>query len=190
MLGIATFGAPHLLILDEPTNHLDIDSRTALIEAINDYPGAVILVSHDRHLLDACADRLWLVADGKVTSFDGDLNDYRRRVLSDRDGSSDKSRAARPAKPPRDSAQRKNNGEKRAPAKPLRQRVERAEAEVTRLTREIDKLDAALADGQLFTREPAKAAAMARTRAENARALAKAEEDWLAAGAALEAATN
>jgi ATP-binding cassette subfamily F protein 3 len=190
MLGIATFGAPHLLILDEPTNHLDIDSRTALIEAINDYPGAVILVSHDRHLLDACADRLWLVADGKVTSFDGDLNDYRRRVLSDRDGSGDKGRAERTAKPPRDSSQRKNNGEKRAPAKPLRQRVERAEAEVTRLTREIEKLDAALADGELFSREPAKAAVMAKTRANSARALAKAEEDWLAAGAALEAATD
>ena len=85
MLGLATFGGPHLLILDEPTNHLDIDSRAALIEAINEYPGAVILVSHDRHLLDACADRLWLVADGKVTTFDGDLDDYRRRVLSDRD---------------------------------------------------------------------------------------------------------
>jgi len=190
MLGIATFGAPHLLILDEPTNHLDIDSRTALIEAINDYPGAVILVSHDRHLLDACADRLWLVADGKVTSFDGDLNDYRRRVLSDRDGSGDKGRAERNAKPPRDSTQRKNNGEKRAPAKPLRQRVERAEAEVTRLSREIEKLDAALADGELFSREPAKAAAMAKTRSDSARALAKAEEDWLAAGSALEAATN
>src|SRR5262249_23600891 len=63
MLGLATFGGPHLLILDEPTNHLDIDSRAALIEAINEYPGATIIVSHDRHLLDACADRLWLVAD-------------------------------------------------------------------------------------------------------------------------------
>src|SRR5689334_11926002 len=144
MLGLATFGGPHMLILDEPTNHLDIDSRTALIEAINDYPGAVILVSHDRHLLDACADRLWLVADGKVTTFDGDLDDYRGQVLSDRD---DSGRAERAAKPPRQSS----NGEKRAAvksptAKPLRQRVERAEAAVTRLTREIEKLDAALAD--------------------------------------------
>ena len=103
MLGLATFGGPHMLILDEPTNHLDIDSRTALIEAINDYSGAVILVSHDRHLLDACADRLWLVADGKVTTFDGDLDDYRRRVLSDRDDGGDRSRAERAAKPPRHS---------------------------------------------------------------------------------------
>ena len=178
-----------MLILDEPTNHLDIDSRAALIEAINDYPGAVILVSHDRHLLDACADRLWLVADGKVTTFDGDLDDYRRRVLSDRDGRGDGPRRAR-RKAAAQCRQRKSNGERRAAAKPLRQRVERAEAEITRLTREIEKLDAALADGGLFTRDPAKAAAIARTRAENARALAKAEEDWLAAGAALEAATN
>jgi ATP-binding cassette subfamily F protein 3 len=185
MLGIATFGGPHLLILDEPTNHLDIDSRTALIEAINDYPGAVILVSHDRHLLDACADRLWLVAEGKVTTFDGDLNDYRRRVLSDRDDSSDKGRTERAAKPPRNSEDRKSPA-----AKPLRQRVVQAEAEIARLTREIDKLDMALADGELFTRDRAKAAAIAKARSENASALAKAEEDWLAAGAALEAATN
>ena len=184
MLGLATFGGPHMLILDEPTNHLDIDSRTALIEAINDYPGAVILVSHDRHLLDACADRLWLVADGKVAAFDGDLDDYRRRVLSDRsDGGN------RASKAPRDSNPRRSNGG--APsAKPLRKRVEQAEAEVTRLTRELEKIDAALASGELFTSDPAKAAAMARARSENADALARAEEDWLAAGAALEAATN
>src|SRR5512142_3197926 len=73
LLALATFEAPQLIILDEPTNHLDIDSRAALIEAINDFPGAVMLVSHDRYLLEACADRLWLVANGRVTPFDGDL---------------------------------------------------------------------------------------------------------------------
>ena len=81
LLGLATFAGPHLVILDEPTNHLDIDSRAALVEAINDYPGAVILISHDRHLIEACADRLWLVADGTVAPFEGDLDDYRRIVL-------------------------------------------------------------------------------------------------------------
>ncbi len=187
MLGIATFGGPHMLILDEPTNHLDIDSRTALIEAINDYPGAVILVSHDRHLLDACADRLWLVADGQVKTFDGDLDDYRRRVLSDRDEDGDRGRNERSAKPPRSSGNGK--AEQRPNPKPLRKKVEQAEAEVARLTREIEKLDAALADGQLFTRDPAKAATIAKARSENASALARAEEDWLSAGAALEAAT-
>ena len=65
-------------MLDEPTNHLDIDSRAALIAAINSYPGAVILVSHDRYLIEACADRLWLVADGEVAPFDGDLDDYQK----------------------------------------------------------------------------------------------------------------
>ncbi|MDB5513085.1 MAG: glycosyl transferase family 1, partial [Enterovirga sp.] len=82
MMGLAAFDRPHLLILDEPTNHLDIDSRTALMEAVNDYEGAVILVSHDRFLIEACADRLWLVERGTVDAFDGDMDDYRRYVLS------------------------------------------------------------------------------------------------------------
>jgi ATP-binding cassette subfamily F protein 3 len=189
LLGLATFGGPHLLILDEPTNHLDIDSRAALIEAINEYSGATIIVSHDRHLLDACADRLWLVAGGRVTTFDGDLDDYRRRVLSDRGDSSNK-RIERPARPSRDTGPRKGAAERRAEAKPLRDRLARAEVEMGKLTRDIQTLDATLADGQLFSRDPAKAAVLAKTRADKANALAKAEEDWLAAGAALEAATN
>ena len=94
LLALATFDAPHLVILDEPTNHLDIDSRAALIEAINDYPGAVILVSHDRYLLEACADRLWLVAGGRVTPFDGDLDDYVTFVLSERGGKTGTDKAA------------------------------------------------------------------------------------------------
>jgi ATP-binding cassette subfamily F protein 3 len=182
-LGLATFGAPHLLILDEPTNHLDIDSRAALIEAINDFPGATILVSHDRHLLDACADRLLLIANGKVTPFDGDLDDYRRQVLSDRDDSRDERPRKSVSKEPKAGAPRLNK-------KPLRDRVTRAEAEIARLAKEIEKLDSALADGALFTRDPVKAAATAKSRAACADALAKAEEDWLEAGAALEAAAE
>ena len=81
MMGLAAFDGPQLLILDEPTNHLDIDSRGELIEAINDYEGACILVSHDRRLLEACVDRLWLTANGTVKPFDGDLADYGRFVL-------------------------------------------------------------------------------------------------------------
>jgi ATP-binding cassette, subfamily F, member 3 len=190
MLGLATFGGPHLLILDEPTNHLDIDSRAALIEAINDYAGAVILVSHDRHLLDACADRLWLVAGGTVTAFDGDLEDYRRRVLSDRDDGPERSRAERPAKPARNPDNRRGASARHAGAKQLRERLTRAEAEVARLAREIEKLDASLADGKLFSRDPAQATALAKARSVSAAALAQAEEDWLAAGAELQAATG
>ena len=131
---------PDILILDEPTNHLDIDSRAALIESINDYEGAVILVSHDRHLLDACADRLWLVANRAVTPFDGDLDDYRRRVLSDRSEPAAKRHE-------KDDRTAKANG-KPADAKPrvnvkaLKKQVEKAEAEIERLkaaqTRVID----------------------------------------------------
>jgi len=190
MLGLATFGGPHLLILDEPTNHLDIDSRSALIDAINEFPGAIVLVSHDRHLLDACAERLWLVSGGRVTPFDGDLDDYRRRVLSDREGGSDSGSAKRNGKTPRDRTSRNAPAPRRADTKPLRARITRAEAEIARLTREIEALDAALADGSLFARDPAKAAAMTKVRADHADALAHAEEDWLAAGAALEAASG
>ena len=73
--------APHLLILDEPTNHLDIDSRRALLDALNDYKGAVILITHDRSLIELVADRLWLTADGHIKPFQGDMDEYARFVL-------------------------------------------------------------------------------------------------------------
>jgi len=185
LLALATFEAPHLVILDEPTNHLDIDSRAALIEAINDYPGAVILVSHDRYLLEACADRLWLVAGGRVTPFDGDLDDYVKFVLSERGGKTVSEKAA----PQSDRAQaRKAAADKRTETAPLRKRVQKAEADMARLSKELDKLDATLADGDLFTRDAAKAAAVAKARADAASALAAAEEEWLDASHALESA--
>ena len=186
LLGLATFEAPHLVILDEPTNHLDIDSRGALVEAINDFPGAVILVSHDRYLLEACADRLWLVADGKVKPFDGDLGDYRRTVLSERSGSN--ANAAKSSSNPSRSDVRRAAAEKRAETAPLRQRVKKAEAQIEKLTREVAALDEKLADGGLFTRDAAKAAELAKRRSDTADALAAAEEEWLAASAALETA--
>jgi ATP-binding cassette, subfamily F, member 3 len=184
LLGLATFAGPHLLMLDEPTNHLDIDSRSALIAAINDFPGAVILVSHDRYLIEACADRLLLVADGAAAPFDGDLDDYRRLVLADR-GASSKSADNRSASTPRTGRAdaRRAAAEKRIELAPLRRRIAQAEAAVTRLTAEIARIDAALAEASLFARDPAKAAALAKARADHADALAKAEEEWLEASA-------
>jgi ATP-binding cassette subfamily F protein 3 len=189
MLGLATFYGPHLVILDEPTNHLDIDSRSALISAINDYPGAVILVSHDRYLIEACADRLWLVADGVVTPFDGDLDDYQRLVLSDRGGSG-ADRQQKDAAPPRANRTelRRAAAERRVELAPLRRRIADAETAVKRLTQEIARTDAALAAPGLFARDPAKAAALSKARADAAAALARAEDDWLAASAEFEAA--
>ena len=186
LLGLATFGGAHLVMLDEPTNHLDIDSRAALIAAINDFPGAVILVSHDRYLIEACADRLLLVADGRAAPFDGDLDDYRRLVLSERGNGNDvrDRRDAAPARAGRAEI-RRAAAEKRIELAPLRRRVTEAEKAVNRLAAEIARIDLALTE--LFARDPAKAAALAKERAQHASALAAAEEDWLAASAELEA---
>jgi ATP-binding cassette subfamily F protein 3 len=181
LLGLATFHAPNLIILDEPTNHLDIDSRAALAEAINDFPGAVIMVSHDRYLIEACADRLWVVADRTVTPYDGDLDDYRRSVLS--------ARGIRGAPRERDDAAREKPARaKSGKQKPLRQKINDAENEIARITGIIAKIDAALALPDLFARDPVQAAQLARARAGAAVALARAEDEWLAASAAYDAA--
>ena len=183
LLGLATFSGPHLVVLDEPTNHLDIDSRAALIEAINDFPGTVILVSHDRYLLDACAERLLLVAAGTVRTFDGDLDDYRRFVLSE--GRAPPRAAARPR---RRLGGRAATADRRAALAPLRKRITEAEAVIKRLTADIAGLDAALAQPDLFARDPAKAADLARDRSERVAALVRAEEEWLAASSDYESA--
>jgi ATP-binding cassette subfamily F protein 3 len=164
--------------------HLDIDSRAALIEAINDFPGAVILVSHDRYLLEACADRLWLVQGGSVKTFDGDLDDYRRRVL-DSSGADDAA-AIKPAARPDPATARRAAAARRAETAPLRKRVSEAEVRLAQLTRQLNKLDTTLADGGLFARDPARAAELSKTRANVVAAIARAEEEWLAASTALE----
>ncbi len=189
LLGLATFGGANLMILDEPTNHLDIDSREALVQALADYPGAVILISHDRHLIEASVDRLWLVADGTVAPYDGDLDDYRRDVLERRAGGAgttvDASR-----KPASTTAQdrRREAAERRQQTAPLRKKIKDAEALVESLQKEIWKLDARLGDSGLYERGPGEAAALAKARAEAVRSLAQAEETWLHATAELEAA--
>jgi ATP-binding cassette subfamily F protein 3 len=182
LLGLATFAGPHLVILDEPTNHLDIDSRAALVEAINGFAGAVVLVSHDRYLLDACAERLWLVADGTVSTFDGDLDDYRRGILTGR-GSPRAADGGEASSAPRVSRTeaRRSAAEKRAELAPLRTRIAAAETTIKRLTDEIARIDRALMAPDLFGRNPAGAAALAKARAAAARSLASAEEEWLEA---------
>jgi ATP-binding cassette subfamily F protein 3 len=186
LLGLATFDAPQLIILDEPTNHLDIDSRGALIEAINDYPGAVILVSHDRYLLEACVDRLWLVSGGHVKPFDGDLNDYMRFVLSS--DNRHMTVGAKSTTRPDPVQARRAAAEKRVDTAPLRKRISEAEAQIAQLNKQLGKLDATLADGTVFAKDPARAAELSKTRANVVTAIAKAEEAWLAASSALETA--
>jgi ATP-binding cassette subfamily F protein 3 len=177
LLGLATFFGPNMIILDEPTNHLDIDSRAALAEAINEFPGAVIMVSHDRYLIEACADQLWVVADHTVTTYDGDLDDYRRAVLSARGmraNSRDRGTGGR------DRPQRAK-GEKTEKRVPLKQKISDAEAEIARINAIIAKIDAALALPDLFKRDPKQAAQLSKARAGAMSALQRAEEEWLAA---------
>ena len=185
LLGLATFFGPNMIILDEPTNHLDIDSRAALAEAINEFPGAVIMVSHDRYLIEACADQLWVVADHAVTNFDGDLDDYRRLVLSSRSerGPSRETneRNGTPQPPTRIKAERK---------KPPKQRIAEAEAEIERINGIIAKIDTALALPDIFTRDPKQAAQLTQARANAASALERAEEEWLEASAQLDEAAG
>jgi ATP-binding cassette, subfamily F, member 3 len=178
LLGLATFHAPNMIILDEPTNHLDIDSRAALAEAINDFEGAVIMVSHDRYLIEACADQLWVVGGQTVTAYDGDLEDYRRLVLS----SDRKVDALRERGNENGDKPLRSKSEKRVP---LKQKVANAEAEIARIGGIIEKIDAALALPDLFTRDPKQAAQLAKARASAAEALRRAEEEWLEASALL-----
>ncbi len=178
---LATLDAPHLLILDEPTNHLDIESREALVEALTAYSGAVILVSHDMHLLGLVADRLWLVQDGRVTPFEDDLEAYRRFLLQPKDED-------QPAKPRKD--------EKIAAPRPsrdtilaLRAEVRKCEERVAKIEEMREKLAARLADPGLYdSAQAGMLEALNRKYAEIMEGLARAEALWLAAQEKLDAA--
>ena len=176
-LALVTHAAPALLILDEPTNHLDIESREVLVQAINEFPGAVVLVSHDEHLIELIADRLWLVAGGTVRPFEGDLEDYRRLVL-ERGGSGEGVRSNGPNS--RREA-RRLAAERRRELDPLRQQARRAEETVARLTKEREALDRSLAQHNGLS--PAEGL---KRRAELVRLIERAETDWLTAAEAVE----
>jgi ATP-binding cassette subfamily F protein 3 len=171
-----THDAPSLLILDEPTNHLDIQAREALVEALNEYKGAVILISHDRHMVELTADRLWLVAEGKVTPFDDDLDAYERLTLSERArGGAGKSRRN----------ERRDGAQKRESLGPLKKRARDAEALVATLNTEKARLEAELAAPETYN-DSKKAAELSRRQGELATRLAAAEDQWLEAQAALD----
>ena len=186
LLNLVAMEAPHLLILDEPTNHLDIDSRRALLDALNDYEGAVILITHDRSLMELVADRLWLAADGSIQPFDGDMEDYAKFVL-------DRARVAAraptqvqaeaPPPPPRPSAKPTVTA-----AAPLKRRLEAAEVVLARETKALAEIDAQLANPKLFTGDPAKVADLTRRREKTQAALDKAEAAWIEAAEAYETA--
>ena len=188
LLNMVAMTAPHLLILDEPTNHLDIDSRRALLDALNDYEGAVILITHDRSLMELVADRLWLAADGTVKPFDGDMEDYAKFVLdrarvAARAPTQIQAEAPPPPPPPKAAARPTTTA-----VGPLKRRLEAAEVVMARETKALAEVDAALADPKLYVRDPAKAAELAKRREKVQAALDKAEQTWIAAAEAYEAA--
>jgi ATP-binding cassette subfamily F protein 3 len=183
LLALATRDAPQLLILDEPTNHLDIDAREALVRALADFSGAVLLITHDPHLVDLVADRLWLVADGTVRTYEGDLDEYRA-LLSER---------ARPAAKAESTGNRKEERRERAGNRaamaPLRKRAKDAETRIAKLAMERRQIDAKLNDPGTYAPGGAADITAFRTRlAAIARELETAEAEWMAASEALEAA--
>jgi ATP-binding cassette subfamily F protein 3 len=184
-LALVTHDAPALLILDEPTNHLDMETRESLVEALADYPGAVVLVSHDWHLIELVADRLWLVENGTVRAFDGDLDAYRRR-LDERVDTSEERAVSRAADSRR--AARRDAAQQRLALEPLRREARRAEEAAARLAAEQRELDRELAVPDGFNGAGAALAEALKRRADLARRMAEAEAQWLAAEEAIERA--
>jgi ATP-binding cassette subfamily F protein 3 len=182
---LITVDAPPLLILDEPTNHLDLEARDALIAGINDFAGAVVLVSHDWHLLSLAADRLWLVAEGTVKPYDGDLEDYRRFVLAPK--AAPETAAANGAAQTRRDARRAAASQRRA-LEPLRRSLQRAEKKLSELGARKAELDHRLADPETYRAESSELGALLREQATLAAALEEAEARWLDAAEAIEAA--
>ena len=190
LLALATRNAPHMLLLDEPTNHLDMDARASLVDAINDFEGAVVLVSHDTHLVKMVADQLWVVEKGTVVPFEGDIDEYQTKLLRDRSG--------RPGKDGKKAKKQKNmssataavpiGGAEKPKRGPLKRALEEAEKALAKLTQERTDLEAKLADPQIYSGPPQKAAELQKQKVKLERDLAHAEHQWLAEHEALEAA--
>jgi ATP-binding cassette subfamily F protein 3 len=181
---LVTHDTPSLLILDEPTNHLDMETREALVAALAEYSGAVVLVSHDWHLVELVADRLWLVEDGTVRPFEDDLEAYRSRLL-DRNALAEGSDGAAAGRDPR-RAMRRRGVERRLLLQPLRHTARQAEEAAARLTAERHALDRRLAAPGAFGGQGDALEAALKRRSELTRLIAEAEAQWLAAETAIE----
>ena len=179
LLGLSTLIHPHLIILDEPTNHLDIDSRDALLHAINEFNGAVILISHDQQLINTCADRLWLVDNGTISPFEGDLNDYRKYVLQS--STEPKNLAKNVSSNSRSQAiqRRKNSANQRALLTQIKKELKSTERKIERLQNVIASIDLKLSSQELYQNEPEKVSQYSKERLEAQKQLSNFEEKWL-----------
>ena len=183
LLALATREAPQMLILDEPTNHLDIDARDALVRALGDYEGAVLLITHDPDLVELVADRLWLVGDGTVKPYDGDMDDYRALLV-------ERARPQRAETTPTRRDDRRERADARLQLAPLRKQAKAAEARMHKLAEERTALEARLADPRMYAAGKAAEVTAANTRlAAIAREQEAAEMAWLEAEEAMEQAS-
>ena len=186
LFSLIGFHKPHLLVLDEPANHLDIDSRAELIKSLNNYEGAVLIISHDRNLLEAVVDRLWLVDKGTVTTYDGSLEDYRALQL-EKDRSNKKQ-----ASGDNDSRKksRRESAEIRKRLAPLKKAYENIEAKIAKAKKRIPIIDKELSVSDIFTLNPDKAVKLGQERAELGRIIDALEMEWLKAMESYEAAKS
>lgn len=184
LFSLVGFHKPHLLVLDEPANHLDIDSRAELIKSLNSYEGAVLIISHDRNLLEAVVDRLWLVDKGTVSSYDGSLEDYRALQLEkDRSNRKQTSGEGDTRK-----QSRRDAAEARKRIAPLKKAYENLERKIAKAKARIPEIDTQLSVSDIFTKTPDKAVKLGQERAELLRVIESLEMDWLEALESYEAA--
>ena len=190
LFALCSFHKPHLLILDEPTNHLDVDSCEALIHAINSYDGAIILISHDRHLMQACTDRLWIARNQTVLPYDGDIESYRAECLADRNKSKQQKNGEKSKNSitPTRQEQRKSAALKRAELAPLKKVADKLERQVEAMSERLSKLDEKLSSGDLYETDQDKFVALSKERGVLAKQIEACEEDWLQALEAYEVA--
>jgi ATP-binding cassette subfamily F protein 3 len=190
-LALIAWHRPNLLLLDEPTNHLDMETREALTMALSSFGGALILVSHDRHLLRATTDQLWLVHDGRVAEFEGDLDDYAALVLAARRDDSGMSPGRTDVAPDRKELRKQEAAERQRLAnarKPLQNRLGKVEQELAKVSAELRELDARLADPDFYHAGDAdEVAALIKRRGELAPKVEQLEEQWLSIQTELEA---
>lgn len=191
-LAIVAYQKPNLLLLDEPTNHLDLDMREALSLALSTYKGALILVSHDRHLLEAIADKLWLIDDGNVSEFNGDLNDYQeflnkknreyKEKLNEKTQNQPKqnlfSEKAK-AQTYKTKEQKKLEAQKRQSLRPLKLEIEKLEKQMEKIKKSLADIDTTLSDLELYSKEPEKVEILSIERAKLSDELDKCEITWI-----------